>query len=216
MPTPKRRAPVPRIALTGGVASGKSTVARLFQALGAKLIDTDQVAREVVAPGEPALASLAEQFGPGILLPDGTLDRTALRGIAFTDPAARARLEAITHPAIRERVALHSARISGPYQLIAVPLLVETATQRNYDRVLVVDCDPAVQLQRLMLRDGLDRGQARRILDAQASRETRLAAADDVLVNDSDAAALAPKVEALHRRYLQLADALSGSADRPG
>jgi dephospho-CoA kinase len=203
--TPRRAAtPVPRIALTGGVASGKSTVARLFQALGAKLIDTDQVAREVVEPGAPALARVVERFGAGIVLGDGTLDRAQLRDIVFRDPAARAALEAITHPAIRARVAELSARAGGPYQLIAIPLLVETGTGRNYDRVLVVDCDPEIQLGRLMLRDGLTREQARRILEAQASREARLAAADDVLVNTSDAAALAPQVQSLHRRYLAL------------
>jgi dephospho-CoA kinase len=207
--------PVPRIALTGGVASGKSTVARLFQALGAKLIDTDQVSRQIVAPGTPALAMLVEQFGPDILQQDGALDRAKLREIVFADREARARLEAITHPAIRERVAQISAREGGPYQLIAVPLLVETGTQSNYDRVLVVDCDPEVQVRRLMLRDGLTEEKARRMLQAQASRPARLAAADDVLLNDSDTAALAPQVQALHRRYLQWAKSLSGSADCP-
>jgi dephospho-CoA kinase len=204
-----------RIALTGGVASGKSTVARLFQALGARIIDTDQVAREIVAPGTPALALIVERFGPDVLRGDGTLDRGRLRGIVFSDSAARARLEAITHPAIRERVAELSARAGGPYQIIAVPLLAETGTHRNYDRVLVVDCDPEVQLGRLMLRDGLTREQASSVLAAQASREARLAIADDVLVNDSDPDALGPHVESLHRRYLQLARAPSGSADRP-
>jgi len=207
--------PVPRIALTGGVASGKSTVARLFQALGARLIDTDQVAREVVAPGMPALHRLVEQFGPGILREDGALDRARLREIVFADQAARARLESITHPAIRERVAGISALAGGPYQIIAVPLLVETGTQRNYDRVLLVDCDPALQFGRLMARDGLTREQAGGILAAQASRDARRAAADDVIVNESDAAALAPQVETLHQRYLRLAETMSGSADRP-
>lgn len=204
-----------RIALTGGVASGKSTVARLFQALGARIIDTDQVAREIVAPGTPALAQIVERFGPAVLRGDGTLDRVRLRDIVFSDSAARARLEAITHPAIRERVAELSAQAGGPYQIIAVPLLAETGTHRNYDRVLVVDCDPEVQLGRLMLRDGLTREQASSVLAAQAPREARLAIADDVLANDSDPAALAPQVESLHRRYLQLATAPSGSADRP-
>jgi dephospho-CoA kinase len=197
------------------VASGKSTVARLFEALGAKLIDTDQVAREVVAPGTPALALLAGQFGNDVIRADGTLDRARLREIVFSDPAARARLEAITHPAIRERVAELSARAGGPYQVIAVPLLVETGTHRNYDRVLVVDCDPEIQLRRLMLRDGLTREKARGMLAAQASRDARLAIADDVLVNESDPAALAPQVLSLHQRYLQRARTLSGSADRP-
>ncbi|HMA12722.1 MAG TPA: dephospho-CoA kinase [Steroidobacteraceae bacterium] len=217
MPAGKRRAaPVPRIALTGGVASGKSTVARLFQALGAKLIDTDKVSRDVVAPGAPALAELVELFGTEILQQDGTLDRARLREIAFGDPAARARLEAVTHPAIRARVAQLSAQAGGPYQLIAVPLLVETGTQRDYDRVLVVDCDPGIQLQRLMLRDGLSREQAARIIAAQASRAARLAAADDVILNESGASTLAPQVEALHQRYLRLAETLSAAADSPG
>jgi dephospho-CoA kinase len=208
--------PVPRIALTGGVASGKSTVARLFQALGARLIDTDQVSREVVEAGSPALAQLVERFGPQILQGDGALDRARLRDIVFSDPAARAQLEAITHPAIRGRVAQLSAQAGGPYQIIAVPLLVETGTQCNYDRVLVVDCSPELQLQRLMVRDGFSPEQARRILEAQASRAARLAAADDVLVNESDAASLAPQVQALHHQYLQLAESLSGSADSRG
>ena len=207
--------PVPRIALTGGVASGKSTVARLFQALGAKLIDTDQIAREVVAPGTPALAQLAHRFGPGILQADGTLDRSRLRDIVFADPAARADLEAITHPAIRERVAALCASVGGPYQIVAVPLLVETNTQRNYDRVLVVDCDPALQLARLMQREGMRREEAQRILAAQAPRAARLAVADDVLPNDTDIAALAPQVESLHQRYLQLGRSLSAPADSP-
>jgi len=207
--------PVPRIALTGGVASGKSTVARLFQALGAKLIDTDQIAREVVAPGTPALAQLAHRFGPGILQADGTLDRSRLRDIVFADPAARADLEAITHPAIRERVTALCASVGGPYQIVAVPLLVETNTQRNYDRVLVVDCDPALQVARLMQREGMRREEAQRILAAQAPRAARLAVADDVLPNDTDIAALAPQVESLHQRYLQLGRSLSAPADSP-
>jgi dephospho-CoA kinase len=205
---------MPRIALTGGVASGKSTVAHLFQALGARLIDTDQVSREVVLPGTPTLDQLVERFGPQILQADGALDRARLRDIVFSDPTARAQLEAIMHPAIRDRVARLSAQAGGPYQIIAVPLLVETGTQRSYDRVLVVDCAPELQFERLRLRDGLSPEQARRILDAQASRATRLAAADDVLVNESDAATLAPQVLALHRRYLLLAESLSGSADK--
>jgi dephospho-CoA kinase len=194
------------------VASGKSTVARLFQALGARLIDTDEVAREVVAPGTEGLARVVGQFGPDILGPDGRLDRARLRSIVFRDPAARARLEAITHPAIRDRVADLSARTGGPYQIIAVPLLVETATHRNYDRVLLVDCDTGTQLRRLVLRDGMSADEARRILASQASREARLAVADDVIRNDSDVAALAPQVEALHQRYLGLGT-LSGSTD---
>lgn len=201
--------PVPRIALTGGIASGKSTVARLFESLGARLIDTDQIAREIVDPPSPVLQQLVERFGAGILAADGALDRAQLRRIAFADERARADLEAIMHPAIRERVALRSAEVGEPYQLIAVPLLAETGTAGLYDRVLLVDCEPALQLRRLMLREGMQAEEARRILSAQATRSARLAIAHDVIRNDADVASLAPQVEALHGRYLQIAQALS-------
>jgi dephospho-CoA kinase len=193
-----------RIAITGGIASGKSTVATLFAALGAKLIDTDQVAREVVAPGCPALARIVARFGEQILMPDGSLDRSRLRNLVFTDPKARADLEAITHPLIRARVTELGASHGGPYQLIAVPLLAETGTARDYDRVLVVDCDPQLQLQRLMARDRMGRSDAQRMIDAQASREARLAIADDVIRNEGDINALATQVQELHLRYLSL------------
>jgi dephospho-CoA kinase len=195
---------VPRIALTGGVASGKSTVAQLFAALGARLIDTDQIARDVVAPPSPVLDQIAARFGPELLTPAGTLDRARLRSIVFTDAAARADLEALTHPAIRAEVARRSAQLGGPYQLIAVPLLAETGTARDYDRVLVVDAEPRAQLLRLMQRDGIDETAARRMLAAQATRAERNAIADDIIVNNGDIAALAAQVEALHRRYLGL------------
>jgi dephospho-CoA kinase len=201
---PRRPAHIPRIALTGGIASGKSTAARLFQTLGAQLIDTDQIARDIVTPPSPVLDHIAQRFGANILNPDGTLNRARLRAVVFADPAARADLEALTHPEIRAEVARRSARQGGPYQLIAVPLLAEKQTQHDYDRVLVVDTTPALQLQRLQLRDGVDTATAQRMLNAQASREQRLAIADDVIDNDGDIARLAPQVEALHRRYLEL------------
>jgi dephospho-CoA kinase len=190
-----------RIALTGGIASGKSTVAQLFVALGARLIDTDQIAREIVMPGSPVLQQIVARFGDEVLTPIGTLDRSHLRRVVFAEPQARADLEAIMHPAIRARVATLSASAGGPYQLIAVPLLTETGTQGDYDRVLVVDCDPKLQLRRLMARDGLAEADARRMLGAQASREARLAIADDVIANDSDIAHLARQVLELHERY---------------
>jgi dephospho-CoA kinase len=192
----------PRIALTGGIASGKSTVARLFEALGARLVDTDQIARELVLPGTPALDAIRQRFGDGILAADGTLDRAALREHVFRDSTARADLEAILHPRIREETDARCARLGGPYQLVAVPLLAETGTQGRYDRVLVVDCEPAQQLLRLMQRDGIDAAAAQRILDAQATRAQRLAIADDVIVNDGPVAHLASQVEKLHRAYL--------------
>jgi dephospho-CoA kinase len=194
--------PMLRVALTGGIASGKSTVAQLFTTLGAKLIDTDLIAREVVVPGSSALAAIVQRFGPQILLPDGALDRTRLRQIVFKDDQARADLEALTHPAIRACVDAQSATLGGPYQLIAVPLLVEKQTQDHYDRVLVIDIDPALQLRRLMLRDQLDEATAQRMIAAQALRETRLAAAHDVIFNDGDIGRLASQVEKLHLHYL--------------
>lgn len=197
-----RRTPF-RIALTGGIASGKSTVARLFEALGAALIDTDQVAREIVQPPSPLLDKLVERFGAGILNEDGALDRPQLRQIIFSDANARADLDALMHPAIRAETARRSAAADGPYQLIAVPLLAETGTQDQYDRVLLVDCDPQLQLRRLMLRDGLHSAEAQRMLEAQTTRAERLAIAHDVIRNEGGIADLAAQVEALHLRYLQ-------------
>jgi dephospho-CoA kinase len=195
---------VPRIALTGGIASGKSTVAKLFAALGAKLIDTDQIAREVVTPPSPVLDQIIARFGSELLTPAGTLDRAALRRIVFTDPAARTDLEAITHPAIREETARRSTQMGGPYQLIAVPLLYEIGTRGDYDRVLVVDAEPRLQIQRLMQRDGIDENAARNMLAAQTSRAERNAIADDLITNNGDVQALVPQIGALHRHYLGL------------
>lgn len=209
MSAPRHTGPVPRIALTGGVASGKSMVARLFQALGAKLIDTDRIAREIVQPPSPLLDRLVLRFGASILKQDGALDRARLRHIVFTDAGARADLEAVMHPAIRAEVATRSAAIGGPYQLVAVPLLLETGTQGQYDRVLLVDCEPELQLRRLMLRDGLSAAEAQQILAAQATRAARIAIADDVILNAGDVASVASQVETLHHNYLRQAQALS-------
>lgn len=196
--------PVPRIAMTGGIASGKSAAERLFGALGAKLIDTDQIAREIVVPPSPVLEQITARFGPQVLQADGTLERAKLRQIVFADPAARADLEAIMHPAIRAEVARRSAQLGGPYQIISVPLLVETGTQHHYDRVLVVDVSPETQRRRVMLRDDIDAATAARMLAAQAPREQRLAIADDILKNEGTLADLAAQVEQLHQRYLTL------------
>jgi dephospho-CoA kinase len=201
---PESTRPVPRIALTGGIASGKSTVARLFTALGAVLIDTDQIARDIVAPPSPVLERIVARFGPGVLQADGALDRPALRRIAFASDAERRALEAITHPAIRAETDRLCTISGGEYQLVAIPLLVETASADDYDRVLLVDAGEATQLARLMLRDGMTREAALRMLAAQASREQRRAVADDIIDNDGDLARLAPQVEALHLRYRTL------------
>ena len=194
-----------RVGLTGGIASGKSTAARLFEALGVPVIDTDVLAREVVAPGQPLLARIAERFGAGVLAADGSLDRRALRTLIFSDPAARADLEQLTHPAIRALLEQRSAAARGEYQIHVIPLLVETGGRDRVDRVLVVDCSEELQIRRLQARDGATLEQAREILAAQASRAARLAAADDVIENAGDLAPLHDRVAALHLSYLQLA-----------
>jgi dephospho-CoA kinase len=193
------------VALTGGIASGKSTVAKFFAALGVPIIDTDQIARQVVEPGQPPLERLVERFGAAILTPDGHLDRPKLREIVFSDPRARADLEALTHPAIGSAVQAWSAAAGGPYQILIIPLLVEKGLTSQVDRVLVVDCEEDLQIRRLQARDGSTVEQARAILNAQTSRTARLKAADDVIQNDGDLSAVRDQVSALHSRYLQLA-----------
>jgi dephospho-CoA kinase len=199
-----------RIGLTGGIASGKSTVADMFADLGVPVIDTDVIAREVVEPGQPALAEVRETFGDGVIAADGTLDRPAMRAIVFGDDAARRRLEAILHPKIGEATRQQADAAGGDYQVIVVPLLIGSALRAFVDRVLVVDCDEETQVARLRARDAESEGQARRILAAQSSREERLAIADDVVTNDGDLDATREQVLALHRRYLREAAARSG------
>lgn len=196
-----------RVGLTGGIASGKSTAAKFFGALGVPILDSDQVAREVVEPGQPPLERLVERFGRGILTADGHLDRPALRDIVFSDPKARADLENLTHPAIGAALEARSAAAGGPYQILVIPLLVEKNLAAHVDRVLVVDCDAELQIRRLHARDGSTRAQAQAILDAQVSRSARLKAADDVIRNDADMSAVQSQVAALHARYLELARA---------
>jgi dephospho-CoA kinase len=193
-----------RVGLTGGIASGKSTAAGFFAAHGVPILDSDQIAREVVEPGQPPLERLVERFGASILTADGHLDRPALRTIVFSDPKARADLEALTHPAIGAAMEARSAAAGGPYQVLVIPLLVEKSLSSHVDRVLVIDCDEALQLSRLHQRDGTSPEQAEAILRAQAPRAARLKVADDVINNDSDVAAVKKQVAALHRRYLQL------------
>jgi dephospho-CoA kinase len=194
-----------RVGLTGGIASGKSTVAKFFAALGVPIIDTDQVAREVVEPGQPPLERLVQRFGRAILTPDGHLDRPKLREIVFSDPRARADLEALTHPAIGTAVEAWSAAAGGPYQILIIPLLVEKNLASQVDRVLVVDCDEELQIRRLQARDGSTVEQARAILSAQTSRTARLKSAHDVIQNEGDLSVVRDQVSALHARYLELA-----------
>jgi dephospho-CoA kinase len=194
-----------RIGLTGGIASGKSTAAKFFGALGIPILDSDQIARDVVEPGQPPLERLVERFGPSILTPDGHLDRPALRDIVFSDPMARADLEALTHPAIGAAMEARSAAAGGPYQVLVIPLLVEKNLSSHVDRVLVVDCDEDLQVRRLRDRDGSTPEQAQAILSVQAPRAARLRVADDVITNEADMSAVQDQVAALHARYLELA-----------
>ena len=196
-----------RIGLTGGIASGKSTVAELFAGRGVPVLDTDRIARDVVEPGQPALAAVMAEFGTGILGPDGRLDRAALRARIFSDPEARRKLEAILHPAIRAELARQSAVAGGPYQVLVIPLLVEGGRIDAVDRVLVVDCPVEIQLERVKTRDGETLESAAKILAAQASREARLAAADDVIVNAGSPEELAAQVAALDLEYRKRASA---------
>jgi dephospho-CoA kinase len=194
-----------RVGLTGGIASGKSTASKFFGALGVPIIDTDQLARDVVEPGQPPLERLVERFGTSILTPDGHLDRPALRNIVFSDPRARADLEALTHPAIGAAVEAKSAEVGGIYQILVLPLLVEKNLGSQLNRVVVVDCDEELQIRRLQARDGSTLEQARAILNVQASRATRLKASHDVIKNDGDMSAVRDQVAKLHAKYLELA-----------
>ena len=193
------------IGLTGGIASGKSVVAKKLVELGASLVDTDVIAREVVAPGEPGLAAIGKVFGPGVLTQSGELDRSAMRDIVFHDPAKRRALEKLLHPRIRARMLEQIDAAQGPYVVAAVPLLVESDFVKLFDRVLVVDCPEETQVARLMQRDGITAADAEAMLAAQTNRATRLAAADDVIDNGGTLDATYAQVERLHRRYLELA-----------
>lgn len=193
-----------RVGLTGGVASGKSTVAEMFARLGATVIDTDRIAREVVEPGRPALAELVRALGTDILGTGGALDRASLRRRIFADADARRTVERVLHPAILAELERQSRTAGGPYQLLVVPLLVERHLADLVDRVLVVDCEPATQVERLMKRDGETRESAQAMLAAQASREARLAAADDVIRNVGEPGTLASRVAELDRQYRKM------------
>jgi dephospho-CoA kinase len=194
-----------RVGLTGGIASGKTMVAGLFAAKGVPVIDTDVIAREVVRRGEPALQDIEGAFGRDVFDADGQLDRRRLRELVFADDAKRLALEAILHPRIRAAAVLRSEAAGGDYQIIVVPLLVESPLRQFMDRILVVDCSEDTQLERLLKRDTETKEQARRIIAAQASRQERLAIADDVIDNEGTKAETAAQVESLHRRYLGLA-----------
>lgn len=196
------------IGLTGGIAAGKSELSRRFEDLGITVADADVAARAVVAPGSDGLERIAAHFGDGILLDDGNLDRATLRERIFASVQDRQALEAITHPAIRQSLRETCEQAAGPYAIAAIPLLTEAGGRRQYpwlDRILVIDVPVAVQHARLLQRDGITAELADRMIAAQASREARLALADDVVVNDGQPEHLQAKVEALDRLYRELA-----------
>jgi dephospho-CoA kinase len=187
------------VGLTGGIGCGKSTVADLFAARGASVIDTDQIAHSLTAPGGAAMPALIAEFGADYATPDGAMDRAKMRALVFADPGARARLEAILHPKIREATAAASLLATGPYVMFVVPLLIESGTWRDrVARVLAIDCPEEVQVARVMTRNGLPEAQVRAIMAAQVTRAQRQAAADDLILNDDGLDALLPQVERLH------------------
>jgi dephospho-CoA kinase len=199
------------VGLTGGIGCGKTTVADLFAARGAAVIDTDRIAHSLTAPHGAAMPALVDAFGPDYATPDGALDRAKMRALVFSDPGARTRLEAILHPRIREATAAAALLAGGPYTIFVVPLLIESGTWRErVARVLAIDCPEATQIARVMARNGLAEEQVRAIMAAQVSRARRLDAADDVIRNDAGIDALLPQVERLHRFYLDEAETLAG------
>lgn len=194
-----------QVGLTGGIGSGKSTVSTLFAALGVPVIDTDQIARDVVAPGTPLLAQVLARFGAQLRNARGELDRRALRERVFADAAERAELEALMHPAIMAELQRRAQSAGGAYQILVIPLLVEHELRNAVDRVLLVDCAPDLQLRRVQVRDGVTLAEAQAVLAAQASRTARLSATDDVIHNDGDLVRLRDQVESIHARYITLA-----------
>lgn len=198
------------VGLSGGIGSGKSAAADRFAALGAEVVDTDAIAHALTAPGGAAIPAISAAFGTSSITADGRLDRAAMRALVFAQPDARRRLEAILHPMIRAESERRIALAAAPYVILAVPLLIEAGGYRQRcDRVCIVDCPETLQIERVKLRSGLDEGQIRAIMDTQASREARLAAADDVLDNSTTLAALHDQVDALHASYLAAAGTTS-------
>jgi dephospho-CoA kinase len=201
-PSPEKRTFV--VGLTGGVGSGKSTVADAFSALGVPVIDADQLARELVAPGQAALDEIVAAFGANSIMADGQLDRDAMRQRIYADPAQKSRLESILHPRIRQRIRTLLAGINAPYTVVVIPLLLETNQVDLVNRILVVDTPEKEQLKRVAARDSLSDNAVMAIIDAQADRKTRLDAADDVIVNDKDVSALIDHVQELHKHYMDI------------
>ena len=193
------------VAITGGIGSGKSAVSDRFKHLGIKIVDADIASREVVKPGQPALASIREHFGANVIQGDGALDRAQLRALVFANPDERKWLERLLHPLINAYLERELATAASPYAILVSPLLKETGQSRFANRILVVDVPERVQLERTMARDSNDETQVRAIMAAQSSRAVRLEMADDIIVNDAGFEALDDTVAELHRRYMDLA-----------
>jgi dephospho-CoA kinase len=193
------------VALTGGIASGKTLISDEFARLGVPVIDTDVIAHKIVEPGQPALLEIVDTFGASIINENGKLKRSELRSLIFSDPNARKQLESILHPRIRQEADKAIRKVTSDYCILVIPLLVESDTYSNVNHILVVDVDPDIQLKRLMARDNCTQEQAKQVLAAQANRQQRLGIADDILDNSGSTADARLKVAQLHLKYLQLA-----------
>ena len=194
------------VGLTGGIGSGKTTVAELFLSQGAGLVDTDEISRRLTAPAQPAIAEIARKFGPQFVAEDGSLDRVRMRNLVFADLSARNDLETILHPLIRQESTRQIQESTAPYVVVVVPLLIETGAYRGMiGRILVVDCEPETQVRRVMERSRLSRNEVLSIIASQVSRQQRLREADDIIQNDDDLESLPAQVNPLHLRYLGLA-----------
>jgi dephospho-CoA kinase len=195
------------VGLTGGIGSGKTTVAELFASLGVGLVDTDTISHQLTAPAQPAIAAIASKFGRQFVALDGSLDRVRMRQLVFADISARQQLEAILHPLIRQESERQIRESRAPYVIVVVPLLVESAAHWGMlDRILVVDCEPETQVRRVMERSALSRKEVLSIIASQVSRQRRLDEADDIIFNDGDREALRTQINFLHLRYLGLAE----------
>ena len=193
------------VGLTGGIGSGKTAAADIFQSLGITIINADALSREVVEPGQPALTSIAEHFGSDVIAADGSLDRALMRTRVFSDPEHRAWLEALLHPLIADLIRQRLADADSPYAILETPLLFETDQHRLVDRTLVIDVSEETQLARAMQRDCSDADTIRSIIAAQIDRDERSARADDLVSNEGDLSALRNEIERLHKKYIEMA-----------
>ncbi|RJG09409.1 dephospho-CoA kinase [Massilia cavernae] len=198
------------VGLTGGIGCGKTTVSDMFAALGASIVDTDQIAHSMTVPHGPAMPAILAEFGAGFAAPDGSLDRAKMRALVFADSTARHRLEAILHPMIRDAAYAAAAIATGPYVMFVVPLLIESGSWADrVSRVLAVDCPEELQVARVVARNGLAEEQVRAIMATQVTRQARLAAADDVVVNDAGLEELRPQIARLHANYMEFSERMA-------